>query len=498
MSEPTIVGIHLAGNVMRWAELRPSAPLVRGEQSSALRIATSERPLPEGASLGAQSAPTASDRASRTRAGTSACTGGQAASGTQATVCIAALPASDVMSRSWRFPDTDDVKFQQMVAHRLEADLPVPIDQLTWGYRIEPHRSPSDQRRRVFAQAARIQQANRAMAVLLAAGVSVDSLTTEAQALGALYRYGLEGAAGEGSEVLVLAGAEDWLVAVLSGGMVHALRRIRVDLDHTELTCRQCEQSIEAQVSRHELRRVLWCAAAEPADARELLATRLGVPVEPTAPAARLTDAGGARLPAAELATFGPAIGLALAGLFEPDRIIRLAGREERRAKPRRRSLQQILAHPWRWAATAAALTILAVGLHLGALASETRKMQTLVGESKPNDSPLAALQPKIRAMQRLETYRIDVEGVVADLCRAIPDSIVISSIQLSRERRLVLKGTAKNPKDIFALADALRKGERFVAVNPERTEPGQGGGFTISAELVGVNALPSPVRRGG
>ena len=99
--------------------------------------------------------------------------------------------------------------------------------------------------------------------------------------------------------------------------------------------------------------------------------------------------------------------------------------------------------------------------------------------------------------MQRLETYRIEIEWIVAELCRSIPDSIVISSIQLSRERRLVIKGTAKNPKDIFVLADALRKSERFAAVNPERTEPAQGGGFAIGAELLGVNMLPSSAGRG-
>ena len=124
--------------------------------------------------------------------------------------------------------------------------------------------------------------------------------------------------------------------------------------------------------------------------------------------------------------------------------------------------------------------------------------MRELVGEMASADSPLAALQPKIGAMQRLERYRIDVEGIVADLCRPIPDSIVISSIQLSRGRRLVFKGTSKDPKAIFALADALRKSDRFAAVNPEGTEPARGGGFTISAELVGVNTLPSSGGRGG
>jgi hypothetical protein len=402
------------------------------------------------------------------------------------------------MSRCWRFPDADDVKFRQMVAHRLEADLPVPIDQLTWGYRKGGRSSSPDERRRVLAQAARTRQVARTMALLAAAGVRVDTLTTEAQALGALYRYGLEGVTSEGSEVLVLATPDEWLVAVLTGGMVYSFRRIRVEPDRLQVTCRQCEQSIEAHVPRHELRRVLWCASPDQAVAREALVERLGVPVEPAVPAARLTDASGAPLAVEQLARFGPAIGLALAGLFERDQIIRLAGREETKVRPHRRRVQHILSHPWRWAGAAAALTILAVAAHVGGLGWETGKMRALVSKAEQTDSPLALLQPRIRAMQRLEAYRIEVEGIVAELCRSIPDSIVISSIQLSRERRLVIKGTAKNPKDIFVLADALRKTERFAAVNPERTEPAQGGGFAIGAELVGVNMLPSSAGRGG
>ncbi len=473
---------------MRRAELRRSGRYTR--------VVTTEQPLPE-------------DRPVDVPSGSASTAPAQSDSSR----IIASMPLSDTMSRCWRFPDADEDKFRQMVGHRLEAELPVPIDELTWGYRMGPRRAlaetpaspeqgPRDDggaggRRQVFAQAARSEQINQYMAMLSAANVRVDTLTTEAEAIGALYRHGLHRPRTDGTEVLVLATPDDWLVGVFDDGMVRSLRRIPIKPNRLDLACRQCEQSIEAEVSRRELGRVLWCGPAEQADVRNVLAERLGVTAEAVEPAGHLVDADGARIGAGCLATFGPAVGLALADMFESDQIIRLAAREEAEPSPHLQRVERILAHPWRWTAVAAGLLVLATAMHVGAIGCETRKMRALVDDLTQTGSPMTALQPKIRAMQRLQTYRIDVEALVADLCRPIPDSIVISSIALSRERRFVIKGTAKDPKAIFALADALRKSDRFAAVNPERTEPAQGGGFTISAELVGVKKLPSFAGRG-
>src|SRR5687767_12844161 len=49
--------------------------------------------------------------------------------------CIASLPARDVLTRVWLLPNTDASRLQAMAKHRLEADLPIPIEQLVWAIR---------------------------------------------------------------------------------------------------------------------------------------------------------------------------------------------------------------------------------------------------------------------------------------------------------------------------------------------------------------------------
>lgn len=412
--------------------------------------------------------------------------------------CVASMPAPDVMTRCWTFPEADDARCRQMVAHRLESDLPVPIDQVVWGYRRAGPASSREFGTWVLAQAARNDRVGRHMSSLSAAGFQIDALTTEAEALAALCRHGLQLGEASGTEALILATDAEWVIAVLIAGVVRSVRRVHVEPDQLERACLQCRQWIDADQPVHSLERVLWCAPEEMADARQVLAETMGIMVKPVEPADDLIEAGGGRISTDRLARFGPAIGLALAGLFERGDMIRLAGQPEEAATPRRQRIERILARPWRWTAVAGAGVILAAVIHVGALAWETRKMDRLLDAQDQARSAMATLGPKIRAMQQLQRYRIDVEGIVADLCSPIPESMVISSIRLSRERGLIIKGTAGDLKTSFALAEALRKNDRFAEVQTGRTEPGKGGGFTITAELVGVEKLSSFSGRGG
>ncbi|HSA25126.1 MAG TPA: hypothetical protein P5159_01235 [Phycisphaerae bacterium] len=414
------------------------------------------------------------------------------------TTVFASLPAPDVMSRWWNMPDADEQRLRQMVSHRLEADLPLPIDQLTWECR-RLHGAPAGpQGRWVLTQAAPRDRVARDMAALAAAGLRVDAMTTEAEAVGALYRHGINHSCHPGTEGIVLATADEWVIAVLTGGLTRSVRRIRVAADDLDVTCRECRQAIEAEVPLREVHRLLWCGSSETTPARQKAAESLGLTVEVVEPHRQLVEVGGTALTSGQLAAFGPALGLALAGLLEHNTVIRLAGREQDRIEAGRRRVESLLRYPWAWMATAIGLLIVTLIIHVAAIKWETRQMQTLLKGWDKTQSTAARIEPKYRALLRLEKYRIDVEGTIADLCRVVPDSIVISSIQLSREQRLVIKGTASDPKAIFKLADDLRTGERFASVNPERSEPGQGGSFTLTADLADVRRLTAGLPRGG
>jgi hypothetical protein len=133
----------------------------------------------------------------------------------------------------------------------------------------------------------------------------------------------------------------------------------------------------------------------------------------------------------------------------------------------------------------------------VGSLSAQARRMQETIDRGLTNTSALNELDPKIRAMQRLEQYRIEVEPICVDICRAVKDPITLNSLQLAREHRLTIKGTSKDPKAVYTLADELRKSVRFKDLNLERIAP-QGGEFVISVELTGVKKFSSPALRGG
>ncbi len=486
MKESTITGLHISGKTVRWAQVKVADPLVEVLRFGSQPLGGVGQAAAQAGGAGSASVPAT---ASPATAGTDA---------KDAIIRIAAVPGTDVMARYWSFPKTDAARLRQMVAHRLEADLPVPIDQLVWGHRCNGEFSQDESSVHVLAQATRSDRLSRHLSTLSAAGFEVDALTTEAEAISALCRYGLRLEAMGQTQVLILADCDCWLMAAWTGGLVRWLRRIHVDASQIEQACLQCRQSLDAEPFGSDLKRILWCAVPEMAHAKERLADQLRMPVEVVAIPEHLKTADGSPVSEDCLARFGVAVGLALAEACEADKIISLVRKPQEAPSAGRQRLERLLARPWQWAGIAAAAMVLALVIHVAALSRETRRMDRLLASGDKGDTGITALEPKIRAMQRLERYRIDVEGVVAAICPQIPENMVLTSVNLSRERALTISGTSSDPKAIFSLVENLRKSSRFASVQPGRTEPGKGGAFTITAELAGVQKLTTAGERGG
>src|SRR5205085_9833035 len=49
--------------------------------------------------------------------------------------CFASLPPAEVLTRVWTLPVVSPSKLRPLVGHRLEADLPIPLEQLEWDCR---------------------------------------------------------------------------------------------------------------------------------------------------------------------------------------------------------------------------------------------------------------------------------------------------------------------------------------------------------------------------
>lgn len=404
---------------------------------------------------------------------------------------VAALPANAVMSRCWQFPATDDAKLRKIIGLRLDADLPIPLDTLTWGYRRTNHRAPGDEGVGVLVQAARSERVRQLVSKLRSAGLTPNIVTSEGEALRGLYRRALQPRQESTSELLVLATGQELTAAIFENGVTPLVHRATIDPETPQAALREIQQAVSSVALQTPVRRVCWAATPEVDALGDELAQRLGVPLRRVATDATLQSADGTPLTNADLATYGTALGAALLADVDDADVLHLFAAAETTAAPRDLA-GRLSARLGRTAALAAALLVLGIGLHVGALAWENHTMRGRLATVEATGSPLAALQPQITALERIYRYRIDVEDAAAALGVDVPNNIVLSSLTVSRDRRLVIKGATQNPKAIFEFADKLRGSDRFANVQPERAAPAQGGDFTISAELTRVQPLPA------
>jgi hypothetical protein len=381
------------------------------------------------------------------------------------------------------FPPVAPFKLRALVSHRLEADLPIPLEQLEWDCRAA--RTDSAEAR-VLAQAVRRERLARHLESLRTAQLFPTIVTTEAEAIASLAAHALGLDDSSLSTALILAGERDWLLAVLSGEMARSVRRIPFDPTAPDAAVRELRQILKAESTASPIQRIAWVGQPQAAEPMQELAELVDVPA--SVAVADLRDQSGLPVSPADVADYGPAIGLALAALRPHEHVIRLGGVSLEEESPHRSVLEALLRRPGRLAAASCTFVMLAAAVHLLAMRSETRRMETqlTVATSRPADD----LDAKVQSMQRLIRYRIDVEGVMAEIAKVLPDSAIISSVQLSRERRLVLKGTSKDAKAGFALAEALSKSPKFKVVEPGPAAPGQGGEFTLTVEVAGILKL--------
>jgi len=402
---------------------------------------------------------------------------------------VSAMSSADVITRCFSMPRADAERIRQMVGHRLEADLPIPLADVVWGCRSET--GQANGLATVLAQAARTARVAQYGEALKQQGLRFDMLTTEAEALAALWKYGLQSSPsdGPGMDALIVASAGCLLIAIMEHDVVRAVRRVAFEDGDPERLSRSCRDAIEADTPLQKLKSIHWLATSEVEELRYLLAERLQTRVFPVQAARPLVRPDGHPVDVEVLALHGLAIGLAMVGLYDRARAICLAGEREGRRSAKGR-WDRWLRYPLRWTAAALGVAVLAGLVHFGSLAGEARRMEKVLAQSQRPDAAMARLEPQIRVLERIRAWRVDVERVVAELCAKIPPDMVISSLQLSRERGLTVKGTCGDTQKIYKLVEDLRKSPRFSNVQPGRTEPGRGGAFTITADIEGTRKL--------
>jgi Tfp pilus assembly PilM family ATPase len=411
-------------------------------------------------------------------------------------ITVASVPWADVLTRCWTFPGVEREQLLSLVNHQLEAEMPIAVEELTWGFRHTRTTVSGKTGWNVFVQAVRTKRVNQCREILKSGKTNGQILTTPAQAIGAFYRFGLKEGTNKKNDILILATTQEWQIIFLADGVVRNVRRVRGAGESIESLITQCKNVIEGEKAACPAERVLWCADGSMKEAANHVDEVVGCDVIGVESQLRLTDLQGQPWAEPELASYAVAVGSAMAGLFDRDDLIKLAGEIASTEPPGLTRLKKVLSHTRRWSALAAGLTILAMTIHLYGLSRENAIMEDLIDRSDKTEVTVKSLESKIESAKRLRMYRIDVEGILVDISRAVPNTIVISSIQLSREHRLTISGTTKDPKAIFTFVDTLRKSKRLANINPENIEQNKGS-FTLIAEMAGVKKLNERGTRG-
>lgn len=411
-------------------------------------------------------------------------------------ITVGSVAWADVLTRFWTFPDVEPKQLLNLVNHQLEAEMPIAVEELTWGFRQTRANLSDKTGWNVFIQAVRTKRVNQCWEILKNTKTSGQILTTPAQAIRAFYQYGLNEGTKKKNDILILATLLEWQIVFLVDGEVRSIRRIRGTGESIMSLITQCKNVIETEKVACPAERILWCADGPAKEIADQVCGIVGCEVTGVESVLRLKDVQGRPWTEPELVRYAVAIGSAMAGLFDRGDMIKLGGEVALDVSEGMTRFKKVLSHTRRWSALAAGLTILAMTVHLYGLSRENGIMEKLLNRSDKAEVTVKTLESKIESAQRLRMYRIDVEGILVDISRAVPNTIVISSIQLSREHRLTVRGTTKDPKAIFTFVDTLRKSKRLTNINPESIEQNKGG-FTLIAEMAGVKKLSARGTRG-
>ncbi len=405
-----------------------------------------------------------------------------------------ALAAAHVMTRMLTLPPANETATRQMVAHRLEADLPLPVEQLHWGHR---RLNTSGGESEVLAQAARRDRVERLLADLAAGGLAPDVLTTEAEALTAFCRHGLQ--VDTTARLMLIMRESVWLIVGLHDQTVTSVRRLSVDPARIESALAELRQHL--QVHARDRAAMLWLGAPEMLSHREELVEALGVEFVSVAACGRFVDANGRALEPSDLVELAPAIGAALAGLRERERMIRLFERpDDARQSGGGRLWARWRQRPLMLAGTAAALLLVAMLVHVLGMRSELGRIESAVraAAAAPPAETGVPLMEKVAVMRRTNSFRLNMPALLTPMCEALPDQIVLTSVTIGRDGKLTLKGTAKDVNAVYSYADKLRENKRLHDVRPDQAEPRGGGSFTITATVDGIRKMERGDRGGG
>ena len=390
--------------------------------------------------------------------------------------------------RTMTVPAAARASLRSIVELRVEAEMPIPLEQAAWGYCTwQDGRATGEVS--VLLAVARAGEVRRRLSLLADAGLRPRQLRVGVLALREAYRRSAAYAAA-GSVCLLSLGPDAATVAFLEDDRLRWCRYLRAGAGEAPwpALCRELRESIRYFTAERggapPQKLVAFGAGSRTPEFGRALADALGLEVS-AAPAI-----AGFSLDAAEggpetAADWAAAIGALLERLSEDDSGIDLLPSLARR--PRRSEAERAARRSMAALALGIVLALALVANSLWMKAARLAMVGRALDEATARQPSSAPLERELSAASTVARERMPWLDVLREISQLAPPGVTLKHAALQKDTAIDLRGTAPDYQSVEQLARKLNGAQWLQRAAPTQMREAKGGvEFGISCRLRG------------
>jgi Tfp pilus assembly protein PilN len=385
--------------------------------------------------------------------------------------CVVGIPSADLLIRVLELPPVSRAEQERILRHRLELELPLPVDGLYWDFHSLPEGFQGGKANRVILMAAQIGLIERATSILTPSSLELDRATSEAEALVALLGR-IQGGSGRSGRPIGLAHVSERqsTCAVAIDGRLCMARDLDASSDDTAALAEQIRLSFQFMVRSADIDPVESLVVFGTQDVSSELSAQFstnGIRTERASANGSIVSPTNQPISDEDLRRDAVLIGLGLIELETPSRALNFlpAGAQ----KP---TLIRRIPYADRlgiWAIAAAVLVVVCGTSVLLTRRAEIGRMREAIAEGSTVASEAARLQAQARTMRKIKDWRIPAVEILTEIAKLTPDEILVSRMSVARGDRVRLSATTQKPDQIHQFVEALQTSDLFNGVRVEQ-----------------------------